>query len=187
MPWRLPVSLCRAWAYWKKLISALSSCVTSFNIHILLAFIIIIINGAVVERLSMRTQHRGYQFDSSMYHFQNAVGEKGNRKPPHKIHFPVKTQSPVSGFCYARNRICNAVLLVLLSGCVLEPSLFRIIVMPQASPHRNEPLPSVAEHAAGELISSACKKPPTMTILFEIEELIEQHFSSLLIIIFFSS
>ena len=39
----------------------------------------------------------------------NAIGEEGNWKPPHKIHFPRK-KSPVSGFCYARNRVCKAVI-----------------------------------------------------------------------------
>ena len=29
------------------------------------------------------SQHRGYQFDSSMCHFWNAIGEEGNGKPPH--------------------------------------------------------------------------------------------------------
>ena len=33
------------------------------------------------------SQHRGCQFDSPMCHFQNAISEKGNGKPPHEFHF----------------------------------------------------------------------------------------------------
>ena len=32
---------------------------------------------------------------------------QGNVKPPHKIYFPRKAQSPVSDFCYAQNWVCN--------------------------------------------------------------------------------
>ena len=43
-----------------------------------------------------------------MCHCQSTIGEEGNGKPPHRIHFHrPKTWSPVSGFCYARNRIRN--------------------------------------------------------------------------------
>ena len=34
------------------------------------------------------SQHRGCQYDSSLCHNKNAIGEEGNGKPPHKIHFP---------------------------------------------------------------------------------------------------
>ena len=36
------------------------------------------------------SQHRGNQFDSSMCHFKNSIGEEGNGKPTHKTHFPRK-------------------------------------------------------------------------------------------------
>ena len=49
-----------------------------------------------------------------------------------KSHFPRKTQSPVSGFCYARNRVCDAVVV----QCTLNS--FR---------HRNNPWPSGRELA----------------------------------------
>ena len=63
--------------------------------------------GVVVKHAD--SQHRGYQFDSSTCHNKNAIGEEGHWKPPHEFHFPRNTQSPFSGFCYARNRVCNAV------------------------------------------------------------------------------
>ena len=50
------------------------------------------------------SQRRGCQFDAPMAYFLNAIGEEGNGKPPHE-----KTLSPVSRFCYTRNRLCNAV------------------------------------------------------------------------------
>ena len=51
---------------------------------------------------------------------KNTIGEEGNGKPPHKIHFPRnKLKSPVSGFCYARNRVCDAVLIQHLKGNLL--------------------------------------------------------------------
>ena len=34
------------------------------------------------------SHHRGFQFNSSMYHFQNGIGEEGNGKPSHEFHFP---------------------------------------------------------------------------------------------------
>ena len=42
--------------------------------------------GVVVKHVD--SQHRGCQFDSSICYFLNAIGEEGNGKPPHKIHFP---------------------------------------------------------------------------------------------------
>ena len=63
--------------------------------------------GVVVKHVD--SEHRECQFDSSTCHIQNAIGEEGNWKPPHEIHFPRKElKSPVAGFCYARNRVCNA-------------------------------------------------------------------------------
>ena len=47
------------------------------------------------------SQHRGCQFDSSMYHSKNIIVEEGNGKPPPKTTALEKTQSPVFGFCYA--------------------------------------------------------------------------------------
>ena len=41
--------------------------------------------------------------------FSNTIGKESNGKPPHEFHFPRKPQSPVAGFCYARNRLCDAV------------------------------------------------------------------------------
>ena len=61
----------------------------------------------MVERAD--SEHSGCQFDSSMYHNKNTIGEEGNGKPPAKTHFSSKTQIFASGFCYARNRVCNAV------------------------------------------------------------------------------
>ena len=41
---------------------------------------------------------------------QSTIGEGGNGEPSHNIYFPRKrTQIPISGFCYARNRICDAI------------------------------------------------------------------------------
>ena len=51
----------------------------------------------------------GCQFDLSMCHTKNAVGEEGNRKPHYKVHSLERTRSAVSGFYYAQNRVCNAV------------------------------------------------------------------------------
>ena len=34
------------------------------------------------------SQHRGCQFDSSIFHFEHAIGEEGNGKPPQEFHFP---------------------------------------------------------------------------------------------------
>ena len=56
----------------------------------------------------MQTHNTGYQFDSSVCHNKNAIGEDSNGKSPHKITVLAKAQSPVSGFCYVRNRVCNA-------------------------------------------------------------------------------
>ena len=38
----------------------------------------------------MQAQHRGWQFDSSMCHNINAIGEEGNGRPLHEFHFPRK-------------------------------------------------------------------------------------------------
>ena len=66
--------------------------------------------GAVVQWLSMRTHNTGAVSSiPQCANFKNAIGEEGNGKPPHEFHFPRKTQSPASGFCYARNRVRNAV------------------------------------------------------------------------------
>ena len=62
--------------------------------------------GVVVKHAD--SQRRGFQSDSSMCHNKEAIGAEGNGNPPHKIHFPRKTQSPVFGFCYAGIRVCNA-------------------------------------------------------------------------------
>ena len=65
--------------------------------------------GVVVEHAD--SQHRGCQPDFFICQNKNAIGKEGNMKPPRE--FPTsleKTQSPISGFCYARNRVCNAVL-----------------------------------------------------------------------------
>ena len=44
------------------------------------------------------SQHRCFHFDSSMCHFQNAIGEEGNGKPPHELHFPRKNTEPCLWF-----------------------------------------------------------------------------------------
>ena len=44
--------------------------------------------GVVVKHAD--SQHRGCQFDSSMCHFKNAIGEEGNGKPPQKNPLPKK-------------------------------------------------------------------------------------------------
>ena len=50
------------------------------------------------------------QFESCTCQNENALGGEGNGKSPHKIHFPrKKTPTPVSGFCYSRNPVCDAV------------------------------------------------------------------------------
>ena len=41
--------------------------------------------GVVVKHAD--SQHRGGQFDSSIRYSKNAIGEEGNKKPPHKTHF----------------------------------------------------------------------------------------------------
>ena len=67
--------------------------------------------GVVVKH--GHSQHRGHEFDSFMRHNKNTIGEEGNGKPSHEFHYPRnKTQIPVSGFCYARNRVCNVVVKV---------------------------------------------------------------------------
>ena len=42
------------------------------------------------------SQHRDCQFDSSMYHCKNAIGEEGNLKLPHEIYFPRKNSRALS-------------------------------------------------------------------------------------------
>ena len=44
--------------------------------------------GVVVKHADSR--HRGCQFDSSMCHFQNSIGEESNGKTPREFHFPRK-------------------------------------------------------------------------------------------------
>ena len=51
----------------------------------------------------------GCHFDSSMCHFKTPLVGKATGNHLIKFTFLEKTQSPVSGFCYARNRVCNAV------------------------------------------------------------------------------
>ena len=53
---------------------------------------------------------RGCEFNSSMRHSKNANDEGGNGKPPHKKSTSFeKSLSPVSGFCYAQNQLCDSV------------------------------------------------------------------------------
>ena len=54
--------------------------------------------GVVVTHAD--SQHRGCQFDSSMCHNENIIGEEGNGKPSHEFHFTRKTQSPAMQFFY---------------------------------------------------------------------------------------
>ena len=56
------------------------------------------------------SQYKGCEFECCMCHNKNAIGEEGNGKPPHESTSLERTQSPVAGFCYARNRVCNRVL-----------------------------------------------------------------------------
>ena len=58
--------------------------------------------GVVVKHVD--SQHRGCEFDSSMCHNKNTIGEEDNGKPLIKSTSLEKTQSPVSEFYYARNR-----------------------------------------------------------------------------------
>ena len=51
------------------------------------------------------------EIEYGMEFYENTVDEEGNGKQPHKIHFLDETQSPVSGFCYARNLVNDAVFL----------------------------------------------------------------------------
>ena len=39
------------------------------------------------------SQHRGCQFDFSMCHLEDAIGEEGNGKPPHEFHYPKKLRA----------------------------------------------------------------------------------------------
>ena len=65
--------------------------------------------------LSMRTRNAGV-VSSSPAHVAiktPSVGEEGKGKPPHKFHFHRKTQSHVSGICYAQKQMCDAAFLYL--------------------------------------------------------------------------
>ena len=62
--------------------------------------------GVVVKHVDL--QHRGCQFDSSMCHLKNAIGEEAIGSHLMTSTSLEKTQSPVSGFCSTRNRVCNA-------------------------------------------------------------------------------
>ena len=44
------------------------------------------------------SHHKGCQFDSSMCHNKIAIGEEGNGKPPHEIHFPRENSDPCLWF-----------------------------------------------------------------------------------------
>ena len=52
--------------------------------------------GVVVQHVD--SQGRGCEFDASMRHIANAIGEEDNGKPPHKIHFPRKNSGPCLWF-----------------------------------------------------------------------------------------
>ena len=51
-----------------------------------------------IQKWPADSQHTGCQFDSSMCHFQNVIGEVGNGKPPHEFHFPRKNSGPCLWF-----------------------------------------------------------------------------------------
>ena len=52
----------------------------------------------------------GCELEFYAYHSKNSIAVEGNGKAPHKVHTSLeKTQGPVSGFCYARNREWDAV------------------------------------------------------------------------------
>ena len=42
------------------------------------------------------SQYRDREFDSSMRHFKNVIGEEGNGKPPHEFDFPRKNLRALS-------------------------------------------------------------------------------------------
>ena len=61
-------------------------------------------NGAVVQWLSIWTgMHRGFQFDSSVSLLKTPLVRKVMGNHLIKSTSLEKTQSPVSGFCYAQN------------------------------------------------------------------------------------
>ena len=68
--------------------------------HLTLAYLMWC-RGVMIKRAD--SQRRGGGFESCTCHNENMIGEEGNGTAPHRIHFPRKTQSHVSGFCYARN------------------------------------------------------------------------------------
>ena len=52
---------------------------------------------------------RDCELESYTCHNKNAIGEERNGKQTHKIQFPRENSEPISSFCCARNRVCNAV------------------------------------------------------------------------------
>ena len=63
-------------------------------------------SDAAVQWLSVRTHNTGVMSSNpARVTIQNTIGEEGNGKPPHKIHFPRKNSEP--GFCYPRHRVCD--------------------------------------------------------------------------------
>ena len=66
--------------------------------------------GAVVEWLSERTQNAGVvRLNSPCVTIKTALVRKAMGNHLIKLAFLEKAQSPVSGFCYARDRIRNAI------------------------------------------------------------------------------
>ena len=52
------------------------------------------------------SKRMGCGFDSYAHHDKNAIGEEGNGNYLMNSTSLEKTQNPISGFCYARNRVC---------------------------------------------------------------------------------
>ena len=60
--------------------------------------------GVVVKRAD--SYRRGCKFQSCTCHNKNTIGEEGNGKPPHKVHFPGINSEPCFWFIV---RVCDAI------------------------------------------------------------------------------
>ena len=64
-------------------------------------------NGVVVKVAN--SQQRGCEFETCSFYNNNTICEEGNGKPAQKSTSQEETHSPVSGFCYGWNPVCDAV------------------------------------------------------------------------------
>ena len=65
---------------------------------------------------------QGSECESCTYHNENTIGKEGNEKPSIESTSLEKTQSSVSGFCYAQNQVCNTADLLLFLTLLRNPS-----------------------------------------------------------------